>query len=363
MKILAVAGASGGHIFPAISFFEALKKEHADFKTILVIPRRGAKIQIAAGEFNIKYISIFPVNLSFTRSNFIALLNLFKGLLQSLKLIFGFRPDIVIGFGGLESIPLLFFAWIFRLKTLIHEQNVLPGRANRLLAKFVDKVAISFIETKNYLKIFPDKIVLTGNPVLERLKPVTKKEALEFFGFNENKFTILALGGSQGSHSINSAFLGAVVSLEKNYKIQVIHISGAADYDFLSARYNGLSSIVKTKIFSFLKEMQYAYSACDLAVTRAGATTIAELLLFRVPAVIIPYPYAYNHQLENAKIIEKIGAAVVIEDNEAMNMKLKNILDEFVNNPDKIKAMKDNFNNYDVKSNAGDLLVKAVCNE
>ncbi len=360
VRILAVAGASGGHIFPAVSFLQAFKKEHADLKALLVIPKRSAKIKITTEEFNVKYISIYPVNLSFTRSNFIALLNFFRGTLESLKFLFDFQPDVVVGFGGLESIPLLFFAWIFRLKTLIHEQNVLPGKANRLLVKFVDKVAISFIETKKYLKICPEKIVLTGNPVFERLELVAKKEALEFFGLNENKFTILAIGGSQGSRSINSAFLGAIATMSNNYKVQVIHITGTADYDFLTKRYKDLSKIVNAKIFSFLKEMQYAYSACDLAVTRAGATTIAELLCFKLPAVIIPYPYAYNHQSENAKILQNLGAAVVIEDNEGMSQELKNILDGFVNNPEKIKVMRNNFNNYNVKSNAGDLLVNAA---
>lgn len=363
VRILAVAGASGGHIFPAVSFLEALKKEHVDSKALLVIPKRSVKVQITAEEFNIKYISIYPVNLTLTRSNLIALLNFLKGTLESLGFLFDFQPDIVVGFGGLESIPLLFFAWIFRLKTLIHEQNVLPGRANRLLAKFVDKVAISFMETRNYLKISQERIVLTGNPAFERLKPVTKKEALKFFGLKENKFTVLVTGGSQGSHNINIAFLGAITAMNDNYKVQVIHITGEPDYDFLSRRYKNLSINVDSKIFSFLEEMQYAYSASDLTVTRAGATTIAELLSFKLPAIIIPYPYVYNHQSENAKILKKIGAAVVIEDNESISTELKNILDEFVNNPGKIEAMKKNFNNYNVKSNAGDLLVNAAWDE
>jgi UDP-N-acetylglucosamine--N-acetylmuramyl-(pentapeptide) pyrophosphoryl-undecaprenol N-acetylglucosamine transferase len=106
--------------------------------------------------------------------------------------------------------------------------------------------------------------------------------------------------------------------------------------------------------------MQYAYGASDIALTRGGATTIAELLFFKLPAVIIPYPYAYNHQLENAKIIEKLGGAVIIEDNELAIARLRKILDEFMNNPDKIRAMRQNFSNYNIESNAGNLLVNAA---
>jgi UDP-N-acetylglucosamine--N-acetylmuramyl-(pentapeptide) pyrophosphoryl-undecaprenol N-acetylglucosamine transferase len=361
MRILAVAGASGGHIFPAVSFLEILKKRHADFKVLLVVPKRSAKIGITLEEFDVKYISIYPVDLSFTRGNFVALLNFIKGALESLNLLFDFRPDVVVGFGGLESVPLLLFAWLFRLKTLIHEQNVLPGRANRLLAKFSDKIAISFIETEKFLKISRERVIFTGNPVFQRMHPVTKKAGLNFFDFNENKLTILVIGGSQGSHGINTAFLGAITIMDNNYKIQVIHITGNADYDFFNARYKDLSINVTAKVFSFLRGMQYAYSASDVVVSRAGASTVAELLRFQLPSVIIPYPHAYCHQLENARILENFGAAVIIEDNESLSLELRRILDEFLNNPDKIKTMRDNFNNYNnLVYNSADSLINAV---
>lgn len=360
MRVLAVAGASGGHIFPATSFLESLKKRNQDSQALLVLPERSSKIQIKKSDFEVRYISILPVSLSFKRNNIIALWNFFRGTLQSIKLLFYFKPDVVVGFGGIESIPLVFFAWIFRLKTLIHEQNVSPGLANRLLSKFVDKVAISFTETRKYLKIHQERVLLTGNPVIQRLKTIAKKEALEFFGLKENKFTVLVTGGSQGSHSINSAFLWALLSMNDNYKFQVIHITGEADFDNFKRRYRDLSKIVDSRVFAFLKEMQYAYSISDLAVTRGGATTISELLSFELPAVVIPYPYARKHQWENALVLEKLGTAVVIQDDDSLNSKLKDILQELVNSPEKIKSMRNNFNNYDVRNSASDLLVDAL---
>jgi len=360
MRILAVAGASGGHIFPAAGFIGALQKKHPDSEALLVIPKRVIKTGINFEKLNIKYISIYPVGLSLTRKNFTSIWNFIKGTLESLKIIINFKPDTVVGFGGIESIPLVLFAWFFRIKTLIHEQNVLPGKANRLLAKFSDKVAVSFEETAGYLKIHPDRVVFCGNPIVERLNKVDKKSALDFFGLDDNKITVLVMGGSLGSHNVNFAFLNAIAAVRDNYKFQVIHISGNTDYDILSKRYKDLSVNVKGRVFSFLQEMQYAYCASDIVVSRGGATTISELLYFRVPAVIIPYPYAYNHQLVNARILENLQAAVIVEDNESTAEGLKNILNKFLSNPDKIKTMHENFNNYNIKYNAADLLVSAI---
>jgi UDP-N-acetylglucosamine--N-acetylmuramyl-(pentapeptide) pyrophosphoryl-undecaprenol N-acetylglucosamine transferase len=357
MRILAVSGASGGDIFPALSFLEALKRKYSDSQNLLVIPKRYVKIQSICQDYSVKFISICPIGFSLTRSNLAALLNFLRGSLESLGLLVDFKPDVVIGFGGLETVPVVLFAWIFRIKTLIHEQNVLPGKANRFLAKFCDKVAVSFAETKKLLNISKNRIILTGNPVIQRMRPVAKKQALDFFGFTENKLTILVIGGSQGSHSINLAFLETVFEMSANYKLQVIHITGAKDFEFLTGKYKELSLSVNIKVFSFLNEMHYAYSASDIVVTRAGATTIAELMFFKMPSVIIPYPFAYNHQRENARVLEKSGVAVVIEDNEKTGARLRGILDDFIKQPQKIKAMGYNFNNSSLNYQAADFLV------
>ncbi|MDI6759148.1 MAG: UDP-N-acetylglucosamine--N-acetylmuramyl-(pentapeptide) pyrophosphoryl-undecaprenol N-acetylglucosamine transferase [Candidatus Omnitrophota bacterium] len=359
MKILVVSGASGGHIFPALSFLEALEEKYEGTHALLVLPERSKRAaKIASNGIEVKYISICPLKLEFSRDSFHYLIRLFKGILESLFIIIKFRPDIVVGFGGIESVPLVLFAWFFRIKTLLHEQNVIPGEANKLLAKFVDKAAISFEESRGLLKISQDRVVWTGNPLRKELRICpTRSTALNFFGFEEGKFNLLVVGGSQGSRKINACFLEATADLIDKPKLQVIHISGIQDYALLADSYKDID--IKIKLFSFLKEMQYAYSICDLVISRAGATTISELLYFKIPALLIPYPFSRQHQTANALFLKRTGLAIVINDNELTAQVLKDKLCEFILNPGKLKLMRLGFEPIS-KINASDALVDAA---
>ena len=357
MKILVVTGASGGHIFPALSLIEALAERDRGIEMLLVLPKRSLRAEALPARFKVKHISISNLKMGFSFKNLIAVFDFLKGSLESLFLMIEFRPDVVVGFGSLNSIPLVILAWLFRTKTLIHEQNVIPGRANKLLSKFADKIAISFAETKDYLKVSPERIVFTGNPIRKDLKRISRQEALKFFGFHEDKFTILVVGGSQGSHRINVNFQEAVSLLAASSGFQVIHLSGAKDFDPLLEKYE--DSDINFRLYPFLKEMQYAYSASDLAITRAGATTISELLFFRSPAIIIPYPYAYAHQLSNARVLERMKTAIVIKDEELEAEDLKETLEDLMSNPDKIRQMRQNFSR-DISLDADLLLAKEV---
>ncbi|MFH0762513.1 MAG: undecaprenyldiphospho-muramoylpentapeptide beta-N-acetylglucosaminyltransferase [Candidatus Omnitrophota bacterium] len=312
MKVLVATGSSGGHIFPALSFLAALKKKSPGVDALLVLPKKSIKSVILPAEIKVKYTSTSAIGLGLSLKNLRALINLFKGFLESLLILCEFRPDVVAGFGGLNSVPLVLLGWLFRAKTIIHEQNVIPGRANRLLAKFSDRIAVSFKETENFLRLSRDKVIISGNPIREELRPVDKSEALRFFGFENNKFTILVMGGSQGSRKINATFPKAAALLSDISGFQVIHISGAENLDLLSCQYTSLG--IKFKLFNFLPQMQYAYSAADLAISRAGATTVAELILYRLPAIIVPYPFAYRHQEANAGFLQDKKAAVKISD-------------------------------------------------
>lgn len=357
VRILIVAGASGGHIFPALSFLNALKDKHKEVDILFVLPKRSIGVKMISQVHNIKYLSISPIKLHFDFQNFIAILGFVKGSLESLVLLLEFRPDIVAGFGSINSIPLLFFAWLFRIKTLIHEQNVYPGRANRFLAKFADKIAISFQESRDYLKADKEKVVFTGNPGHEELKRIEKKEALSFLGLDNDKFTILVMGGSGGSHSININFLNAISMFSGSSQLQIIHIAGTSDYDLLEKSYKNLK--VKFKLFSFLDQMQYAYSASELVICRSGATTIAELINFALPAVIIPYPYAYKHQMKNAQILEKRGAGIIIKDKELNANLLKEHIESLLNNPRKMEDMRLGYNSFP-RIDANKILIEEV---
>jgi len=359
VKVLVVTGSSGGHIFPALSFIDELIEKDRTIDALLVLPKKSVREETLPESCKVKHVSISTIRLSLGLGNLIALFNFLKGSFESLFLVLEYRPDVVVGFGSLNSIPLVLLGWLLRTRTLIHEQNVIPGRANRFLANFADKIALSFAQTKDFLKVSPEKIVITGNPLRRRLKKINRQEALRFFGFNEDKFTILVAGGSQGSHRINMCFLEALSKLSGHAKFQVVHLCGAKDFDLLMEKYEDLD--LKFKLFAFLKEMQYAYSAADLVISRAGATTTAELLFFELPAIIIPYPYAYAHQVNNAQVLEGLKVAKIIRDDELDANNLRDTLVDLINNQDKIRLMRQNFS-LNPKTDANALLVKEALN-
>lgn len=372
-RILVVGGSSGGHLFPALAFLDTLKEKYPDLQLLLVLPRIGLKPQEESSRYTVNFISLLPLRLRLDFKSIIAILNFFKGSVESIFLLFTFRPQLVAGFGGVTGIPLLFFARLFGISTLIHEQNVLPGQANRLAALFCDKIAISFAETQRYLKGCRKKIVITGNPLRKALVRHDKDKALAFFGFSADKFTpplhleagwtpplharagltLLVMGGSQGSHRINLALLN-ILSTTSFCGLQVIHICGDRDYDMLKNAYQGLD--LKVRVFSFLEEIAFAYSAADLVLCRGGATTIAELLYFQLPAIIVPYPFAYRHQLSNARILETLGTGYIILDQQLEGEILKNTLTEMINNTDKIELLRSGYAHF-IPHPANELLV------
>jgi len=354
MRILVAAGSSGGHIFPALAFLESLRLKLPEAETLLILPEKNAVSRIQAGAQKVSYTCISPFKLRPGFKNVVGLYNFLKGSWQSLFIILSFRPDLVVGFGSLASVPAVLLAWLFRIKVVIHEQNVIPGRANKLSAIFADRIAVSFPKTQEYFSKYRNKTAVTGNPLRKEMVILKKNKALDFFGFHPQKFTVLVVGGSQGSSSINDAFIKAVSGLSLKDKLQVIHISGAQDYESIKQRYQG--SGIEVRVFAFLKQMQYAYSAADLALSRAGATTITELMLFQLPAIILPYPHAYQHQLANARILENAGCALIIEERRLDNDGLRLEMERLMNNRDRLESMRSAYGKLFIPG-AADLLV------
>jgi UDP-N-acetylglucosamine--N-acetylmuramyl-(pentapeptide) pyrophosphoryl-undecaprenol N-acetylglucosamine transferase len=357
MKILICAGASGGHIFPALSFLEELKEKERSTDALLVLPRRSKKTVTLPEGCSVKYISVTPIRQAIDFKNLAAVINLLKGTLESVILLAEYKPDAVVGFGGIESLPAMFFAWFFRIKTLLHEQNVIPGRANRVLAKFVDRVAISFPESKGYFRICPDRITLTGNPIRKEMRVIDKEEARKFFGLEKDKFTVLVMGGSQGSQHVNAGALRAFAAFDGTQNLQVIHLAGTKESRLIENRYGSLS--ITARVFSFLSSMEFAYSAADLAIARAGATTITELIFFKLPAILAPYPYAYQHQLSNAKVLERKGCALIVKDEELDGDVLRQALKSVITNAAMLNTMRAQFSNFG-QNNAARSLVEEV---
>lgn len=338
MRILVACGGTGGHIFPALGFLSALELRQRHTDILVVVAKRNIENHIIPDKYKIAYIDISPIKSKLDIENIIYILRLFKAALQSITIIAKFNPDVVVGFGGYASFLPVFFAWAFRINTVIHEQNVLIGLSNRILARFVDRIAISFNRTKDYLKDYRRKLVLTGNPLRPQLTRLNKQEALSFFGFSKDKFTILVMGGSQGAHKINMEFFKTMSLIKGKVDPQIIHLCGANSFDFLNDSYKNLD--ITAKLFKFLDKMHYAYAAADLVICRAGAMTISEIISYELPCIIIPYPYARRHQMANARILTDRGCGILIEDAYLNAQALSGIIIEMANNIDKMNDMR-----------------------
>lgn len=339
MRVLVAAGSSGGHIFPALEFLDSLRiRSKGPQEALLVLPENSVITGPLSAGCRIHRLPVSPIRLRADFRSVRSLLRFMKGFMQSMALVAKFQPDIVMGFGTLVSIPPVICAWLFRIKTLIHEQNVIPGRANRFLAWFADRIAVSFAETPGYFGSFSGKAALCGNPVRKSLARVDREKALDFFGFRYDKLTILVMGGSMGSRRLNAGFLRALSLSPRVRAAQVIHLSGVADYDFLMDKYPRTGA--DFRLYKFLEPIGYAYCASDLVISRSGAGTIAELISYRLPAILVPYPYAYKHQSANAKVIEKAGAGLIIEDGQLDTDALARAMESLAAEPERLKRMR-----------------------
>lgn len=356
MKILIACSGSGGHVFPALAFAEYLnKQENAE---ILFLQTQKENIDRLIIEKGFKLVPFTLANVSFSSAiqGILSVFKLFFSAINSLIIIFKIKPDIVIGFGGYHSGPTLLAAHFLGFPTIIHEQNVLPGKANQLLSKFVDKVAISFEESRNYFKA--KRIVLTGCPLRSEVMGVATEEARTRYNFTEDKFTILVMGGSQGSHNINLKFLEAISSLNKNDKLQIIHITGSKDCELVRKEYSRLK--LNSLVFAFLKEIGYAYRLADVVIARAGASTISEIIALKIPAIIIPYPFARKHQSANAEVLVDAGAAILLDDEKLTSELLSEKILTLISDKDRLNQMRQGLYNLKILNAAENLSREAL---
>ena len=314
MRVVIAGGGTGGHLFPGVALAEELARKEKALVTFVgtekgiesrVIPRVG---------FQIKYLPVEGVMGRSLPGKVRALLKLAVSFTRSRRLLFSACPDIVIGTGGYASVSTVMMAWTMSIPTLILEQNVVPGAANRMLGKFfASAVAATYQES---MSSFPqDRTYLTGNPVRLEIFKAERGPSLELFGLLPERFTVFIFGGSSGARSINNAASGALnYLLDVKDKIQFLHQSGERDYQGVREAYRkgGFQAMVAPFIF----QMPEAYAVADLVVSRAGATTLAELTALGMPAVLIPYRYAGEHQEFNARKLSELGAARFIKDAE-----------------------------------------------
>jgi UDP-N-acetylglucosamine--N-acetylmuramyl-(pentapeptide) pyrophosphoryl-undecaprenol N-acetylglucosamine transferase len=303
LSVIIAGGGTGGHIYPGIAIAQEFKRRSAQSEILFVGTARGLETRIVPGEgFRLELIEVAALKGVSLGRRLRSLLLLPRSFLQVRSLLLRFKPEVVIGVGGYASGPVVGVAALMGIPTLVAEQNALPGFTNRTLARLVRAAAVSFPEARAF---FGAKAEITGNPVRAEFFSVPRKEAAA-------TAHILVTGGSQGARAINGAMIAALPLLaEARDRLSFAHQTGESDYARVRAAYE--QSGLKAEVKPFIERMVDEFARADLVVSRAGATTVAELAAAGKPALLIPFPFAADdHQRKNAEAVERAGAGRMI---------------------------------------------------
>jgi UDP-N-acetylglucosamine--N-acetylmuramyl-(pentapeptide) pyrophosphoryl-undecaprenol N-acetylglucosamine transferase len=333
MRVIITGGGTGGHLFPGIALATALQQSEARCEIMFIGTRRQLDKDTLAGyDFRRASISCMGLKGMGLVHRLRSLAGLPGAVLEAGKIIKAFKPDLVFGVGGYVTGPVLLAAKLQSIPTCIHEQNSVPGLANRMISRFVDRVFVSIPGPS-----FPaKKTVISGNPVREEILEAAEGKKIS----SAAPFTLLVLGGSLGAHRINLLMLEAVaiIQAEQDIEIKLIHQTGKADEDRVRGGYEamGASAVVS----AFFKDMAGLYSKADLVVARAGATTLAELSVMGLPALLIPYPFAADdHQAVNADYYVQGGGAKMYREAALDSRLLARTIMELLRNPAELHSM------------------------
>jgi len=323
MNLLISGGGTGGHIFPALAVWKALKQLSPHSQCFWLITKRGeGRILKREGlehdELPIQPLRVHPGSV----------FPLLQSYVQALRRVKEKKPTACLGTGGYASLPGILASFTCRVPVVLLEQNVLPGKATHFLSRWAYAVCVSYPETAKHL---PEgaRTVVTGNPIREEVNKTGRGEAGAHFGLRDDTLHLLISGGSQGASAINravvEAFRRGFNSEEgKGVRVEVLHQTGSADEEPMKKVWGdmGIPAVVK----AFFDDMPLALAAADILIGRAGASTLAEIAVQGLPSILIPYPYAGGHQEENARYFEKHSAAVMIPQKEGWEKKLTEAL-------------------------------------
>ncbi len=325
MKVLLAAGGTGGHIFPAIAIAEEMKQQGSE---ILFVGTSNRMESWIVPKYSIPFTTIWISGFrrGFYLSNLLVPLKLIVSLFQSMLILKKFKPSVVAGTGGFVCGPVLFVASLMKIPTVIHESNSYPGLTTRLLEKKVTQLLLAYEQSRKYLR--RKDCLVVGTPTLSQYKQISRTEVIQKFNLDPRKKTVLVFGGSQGSAIINEAIKMLLPELLKK-NIQLIWQTGQKHYGELQhLTQNGVY------IAPFIDDMNEAYAVATVVVCRAGAVTIAEITNLGKAAVLIPFRQsAEDHQYFNASMLEKAGAAKMIEEQHLQEM-LYSVLIELLENDD-----------------------------
>ena len=357
-RIIIAGGGTGGHIFPAIAIAKAIVRLQPQTQILFVGASGKMEMEkVPLAGFRIEGLTIAGFNRSSLIKNISLPFKLLKSFFQVSNIFKSFKPTAVIGVGGYSSFPVLRYAQAKGVDTFIHESNSYAGKSNRMLGKNATKI---FVAIDGMGKFFPsNKIIQTGNPVREAIvnSKLSREEAILFFGLDPNKKTVLAIGGSLGAKNINEALAKGISEFEKN-DLQLIWQTGKPFVEKGREIANGKSNIW---VNDFITQMENAYGAADIVISRSGAMSIAELAVMKKPAVLVPFPFAAeDHQTVNAQRLVDKNAAMMIPDSAAFDQLVSTVV-ELSKNDDKQQALKENISQLAV-NNADEVIALEILN-
>jgi len=346
MRVVISAGGTGGHIYPAIAIINKIKEEEPKSE-ILYIGTTDRMEKDLIPELGIRYegINISGLKRKLTLENVKVLIKFLQARTKCKKIIKEFNPDVVIGAGGYVTGPVIWAAKKLGKKTFIHEQNSVIGLSNKYLTKYADKIGVSFEST---MELFPkEKVRLTGNPCSEKAIKL-KKANKEDYGLDKNKKLVLIVMGSLGSKTVNDK-ITSFLSDFKNKDYQVLFVTGDTYYDNVKKLKVPNNVIIKP----FIKDLPSLMKSTDLIVTRAGASTMSEILVLGLPAIFIPSPYVTNnHQYKNAMDLVNKKAGLILEESNLTKDNLINLIDKTLSNKEEYDKMKNNLKKLGIKDSS-----------
>ena len=336
LKVIISGGGTGGHIFPAIAIAIAIEKKVNDVEFLFVGAEDKMEMEkVPNAGYKIIGLWISGLQRNLDKRNLLLPFKVLHSIWKAKKIVREFKPDLAIGTGGYASAPLLYAAAKKGVPALIQEQNSYPGITNKILAKYVQKICVAY---DNMQRFFPlDKMIITGNPIREGIlgHDAQKEKAQIKFEIDKTKPTVLVVGGSLGALTINNAIAENLQQI-KDMNVNLIWQTGVS-YQHKSQQYITEVNVKGINAFTFIKDMDLAYAAADIIISRAGAITISELCCVGKPIILVPSPnVAENHQYKNAQSLVNKNAALLVEDAKA-NRKIVNTLKDLIEN----KELKD----------------------
>lgn len=349
MKVIIAAAGTAGHINPGLAIANKIKQEEPGSKIIFIGTTRGLENDLVprAG-YELKTIEAYGLSKKISIENFRNILKTKKGFAEAKKIIKEFNPDVVIGTGGYICGATIFTANELKIPTLLHESNAFPGKAVRFLARRVDTILVSFEDAKSRIR-FAKNVVYTGTPVKIKKQNYDinkKKKIIEDMGLNMLRPIVLVFGGSQGAKKINEAII-EIASKKLNKDYQMIWATGPKQYDIVKEEFENkrinINNISGIKIIPYIYNMEEIMNCVDVIVARSGAMTVTEISNLGKPSILIPLPnVSHDHQLYNAKVLENVGAAKIILNDDLKGVDLNKAIKDIVVNKNKMLNMGEN---------------------